>query len=120
MLCMYNTKHGDLRVEPPGGKRKGDEDIEQCMLREFMEETGCEVRIKDLIGVYETRSPEGSFNVYMYLVEIVNGEPENKENAKHSELTWHSYKELEQFKKEGDLVPNLCEALPKLKGYFTD
>ena len=42
----------------------------------------------------------------------------NKENMKHSKLTWHTYEELEQFRKEDVLVPNLCEALPKLKVYF--
>ncbi|OGQ53215.1 MAG: hypothetical protein A3J24_02330, partial [Deltaproteobacteria bacterium RIFCSPLOWO2_02_FULL_53_8] len=67
LLLVHNIKHNGLRIEPPGGKRHLDEGREDAVIREVMEETGLGVKVTGLFGVYATDSPEGRFNVYMYL-----------------------------------------------------
>lgn len=39
----------------PGGSVDGDESLPQAALRETKEETGCDVRISSLLGVYECK-----------------------------------------------------------------
>lgn len=116
LLVIHNTKC-ELRVEPPGGKRKDYETIEECAKREFFEETGINPNLVSLFGMYSTTSPEGEFNVYMYLAGI-NGNVNVMEPSKHSKLEWCSYDNLLKLKEQGVLVPNLCSALDELKVYL--
>ena len=118
MLLVHNTKHNGLRIEPPGGKRKSDEDLEECVIREVKEELGIEIQPIKLFGVYETNSPEGEFKVYMYLSEIKEGTPSLVEQEKISKFGWYSFEDMKKLKEQGTLVPNLCSALDGLKNHL--
>lgn len=117
LLMVHNTKNG-LRIEPPGGKKKEEEEWLIAVIREVQEELGVMVRPARLFGEYDTRSPEGEFLVRMYFCEIIDGEPEILEPDKIPQFGWYTCAELERFKDEGVLVPNMVEALPKLKKYL--
>ena len=118
LLLVHNTKHNGLRLEPPGGKRYDDESLESCVVREVREELGIKIRPIRLFGIYGTNSPEGDFIVYMYLAEIVTGEIKLVESDKISNYGWYSIKDMEEFERQGVLVPNLCSALDDLRKYF--
>lgn len=122
LLTIHNIKHGNIRIEPPGGKRREGESLYGCLVRETFEELGIIVRPYRLFGIYKTVSPEGEFNVAMYLTRIVSGEPviQEREKLKHSAFGWYDIEELIRFNERGLLVPNLNAALPGLlaKGYL--
>jgi 8-oxo-dGTP pyrophosphatase MutT (NUDIX family) len=117
LLMVHNVKQG-LRIEPPGGKKKDDEEWLIAVIREVYEELGVKVRPARLFGEYDTRSPEGEFRVRMYFSDITDGEPEILEPEKIPSFGWYTYAELERFREEGTLVPNMVEALPGLRKYL--
>lgn len=117
ILLVHNTKHG-LRVEPPGGKKRDEEEWAIAVIREVQEELGVKVRPARLFGEYATHSPEGDFTVRMYLSEIIEGEPRVIEPEIIPDFGWYTYEDLERFASVGILVPNMVEALPKLKKYL--
>ena len=60
----------------PGGIVEYGESVEQAALREALEETGLQVRLLALIGVYSEpgRDPRGHFVSVAFLAESVGGE----------------------------------------------
>jgi len=118
LLLVHNTKHNQLRIEPPGGKKTLDETIEECVIREVNEELGLVINPTQLLGVYKTNSPEGDLSVHMFLSEVKKGDITLKEPCKISNYGWYSFNEMLKLKDKGVLVPNLCEALDDLKSYL--
>lgn len=115
LLLVHNIKHNGLRNEPPGGKRHDGEGRVEAVVREIMEETGLGVKVTGLFGLYVTDSPEGRFNVYMYLCEAGTGEPAVMEPHLIGGLGWYSYKDMEAMAAAGSLVPNMVAALAELR-----
>jgi len=115
ILLVHNTKHNRLRIEPPGGKREDNESLEECVIREVKEELGIFIEPKELFGAFDTNSPEGNFRVYMYISEISSGKPSLMEPDKISGFGWYTLKEIEKFREQGTLVPNMCLALDELQ-----
>jgi len=60
----------------PGGLAEYGEKVEQAAMREAKEETGLEVKLIRLVGVYSdpTRDPRGHYISIAYLAEAVSGE----------------------------------------------
>ncbi len=52
----------------PGGKLELGETLEQCARREFIEETGCDLRIVKQIGAYVCYDPDTEFEKQVVLV----------------------------------------------------
>ena len=115
MLLVYNIKHEKVRIETPGGKIEENETPEECAARESFEELGIKIRVKELLGKYGTNTPEGYFESYMFITEIVEGEPEVKAPDEISKFGWYSKEEIEEFIDKGLLVPNLIVAFEDLK-----
>lgn len=61
----------------PGGFVEDDETVEEAARREVLEETGLEVRLVDLVGVYSGpgRDPRGPTLSVAFLGEVVSGRP---------------------------------------------
>lgn len=114
LLLISNIKHNQLRIEPPGGKVKNDETPEHALIGEVKEEIGVNIKPIELFGIYDTRSPEEDFEVYMYLSKIINGKIRirKEERTKIRKPKWYTIDDLidNEF-----LVPNVCRAIPKLK-----
>ena len=79
----------------PGGFMEIDETPEETVLREVREETGLEVRLTGLLGLYlDSYGPEDvTLNIY-FLAEPVAGEPRPLSEA--SEVRWFAPDELPQ------------------------
>ena len=67
----------------PGGKLEGDETIEETARREVKEETGLEVRLERVIGVYSKpgRDPRGRFVSVAFLAYPISGILESGSDA---------------------------------------
>ena len=117
LLLVSNIKEG-LRVEPPGGKRRHGEGLETCVVREAGEELGIEIEPIRLLGTYPTDSPEGQFDVHMFLSRITRGTPHIREKEKFSGFDWYTFARIQELQQRGVLVPNMCLALEDLRDYL--
>ncbi len=78
----------------PGGFCEWGETTEQCCARETREETGVDVKVGRLLGVYSDpkRDPRGHTVTIVYACEPVRGEAVGSDDA--AEARWFSRKEL--------------------------
>ncbi len=116
ILLAHNVKYHPERVEPPGGKVHNGETRKEAVVREVFEELGIKVKAGKLFGIFDTASQEGRFKVYMYLCDIVEGEPFLKEPDKIGAFGWYTFADMKGFEKKGLLAPNLVEAMGELEG----
>jgi 8-oxo-dGTP diphosphatase len=85
----------------PGGMLELGESIEEGVRRELQEETGIEVRVRDLIEVFERIIPgEGGRTRYHFVIvdywcEMVRGEARAASDV--TDVAWASEDELEQY-----------------------
>ena len=120
IILVHNVKYHPVRIEPPGGKRHTGETRKEAVVREVFEEIGLSVKPGKLFGVFDTASREGSFKVYMYLCDVVGGEPYLKEPEKIDAFGWYTIAEMKGFAAKGALAPNMVEALPELGGALSE
>ncbi|HOG24338.1 MAG TPA: (deoxy)nucleoside triphosphate pyrophosphohydrolase [Candidatus Omnitrophota bacterium] len=66
--------HGGL-WEFPGGKRKPDETLENCLAREVREELAVEILPERLLERQDRAYPGGMIRLFFYLCQWISGEP---------------------------------------------
>ena len=73
----------------PGGKMEDKERIEETAVREAREETGLDVRLEKVVGVYSKngRDPRGRFVSVVYLASPVSGVLEAASDAEELMIT---------------------------------
>lgn len=83
-----SPEHGYWSI--PGGSVEFGETIEDAIVREVKEELGLEVRIIKMLRVTNHILKEKKIHWVSpaFLVKIISGEPQNKENTKHNEIRW--------------------------------
>ncbi len=81
----------------PGGFLDYGERLEECVVREVLEETGLSTRIVDLVGVYSSpdRDPRGHFVTAVYHLEPVSGTVRAGDDA--SDAEWVPMDKLPKF-----------------------
>ncbi len=120
LLLVENIKHG-LRIEPPGGKVHDGETHEEACIREVKEELGVTVTPTEHFSSHVIDTPEGRFAVELFLCTITEGEPRGDlEPGKIGGCGWYGYDDLQKLAREGTLVPDVCEALPRLERHMKD
>lgn len=83
VLMIKSPRYGDW--EFPGGQVEESETIPHAVEREVFEETGINVRVKSLVGIYSnTRKP--SIVNLDFICEYISGEP--KTSAESSQVEW--------------------------------
>ena len=58
LLCVEELANGALVINQPAGHLEPDESLLQAALRETREETGWNVRITHVLGLYQWQAPE--------------------------------------------------------------
>jgi ADP-ribose pyrophosphatase YjhB (NUDIX family) len=75
----------------PGGKVEFGERVADAIRREIAEEIGVTISLTRPLGYVETAGLDGQHWVSpIHLAEIIAGEPENREPAKHEAIVWAS------------------------------
>src|SRR5688500_17037780 len=72
----------------PGGKLDGNETIEETAVREAKEETGLDVALQQVLGVYSDpgRDPRGRFVSVVYIANVSGGELKAGSDAEEVKL----------------------------------
>jgi 8-oxo-dGTP diphosphatase len=89
----------------PGGRLEHGETLAEAAAREVLEETGLEVKVSDLLGVYEALG-DTHFVVLDYLAEPVGGDEPNA-GADAAESRWVPLEEISGL----ECTPRLAETL---------
>lgn len=84
LIERKNPPHG---LALPGGFVDRGERVEAALVREMQEETGLEVRIKRLLGVYSDPDRDPRFHtVSVVYVAEAEGEPKGADDAKRADI----------------------------------
>ncbi len=98
----------------PGGKLELGETLEQCARREFIEETGCDLRIARQVGAYTSYDPCTEFEKQVVLIyyqgDVTAGDPCVGEGV--TDIGWFSLAEVEAMAKAG-IVPRIILQVAK-------
>ncbi len=73
-LLLVRHNYGGRRWFLPGGGHRGSESPEEAMVREMREETGLEVEIVGLVGVYFYTGWYKRDHIYIFACRYVDGE----------------------------------------------
>ncbi len=83
-LLVVKENYDRFRWSLPGGALEDGETPEEACARETLEETGVEVRVEHLVGIYEL--PE--ITVHAFRCTIVQGEPTLQPTDELSAVEW--------------------------------
>src|SRR5688572_24859482 len=84
-LLLLRHAYDRRRWGPPGGRIEPGEDPLDAVVREAREETGVDVAVEHLIGLYRL---ENGFAAYAFACRIVDGAPTIQDRAEMPELGW--------------------------------
>jgi 8-oxo-dGTP diphosphatase len=87
ILIKRNTEPFKGKLAIPGGFVEAEETVEQAALREAKEETGLEVKLKGILGVYSDpkRDPRGRVTAIVFISKPVGGELKASSDAAKAE-----------------------------------
>ncbi len=91
-LLMYkrNKSLGRGLWELPGGKLEFGENLKDCIVREFKEETGLDVKVEKLVSIAPSKTYGKHYIIFSFLVSLVNSEQKAEllEPDTHQKLEW--------------------------------
>ncbi len=73
-VMLARTTYGARHIGPPGGRIEHGESPVAAVRREFSEETGFEIHVDRLIGIYSFTDQDHEALAYAFLCSIVAGE----------------------------------------------
>jgi 8-oxo-dGTP diphosphatase len=97
LLGKRKGSHGEGEYASPGGHLELNESIEDCVLREIAEETGLDLKIKDLKFLCAINLRRYAPKHYLHLSMVADwkdGEPKIMEPDKQESWEWFSLNDL--------------------------
>jgi ADP-ribose pyrophosphatase YjhB (NUDIX family) len=97
-LIVEESASGALVFNQPGGHIEAGESPEEAARREALEESGCDIRIDGLLGVYLWIHPQTRQNFLriVYAAELVSRDPSQPLDAVIRAVHWLTRDELEK------------------------
>ncbi len=116
ILLIEENRLGGRRLNTPGGRVRPYEAPRATAARKVREETGLDIRVRDLVAVIEgTWSDGGNYARFVYEAELLGGE---ERAEKDSVLHWVASEQL--LRPESLPVPVMTMEEEMLKEYVTD
>ena len=96
LLERKDTWYENEKYLPPGGNVDEGEDPKNACVRELLEETGIQVDVTKmkLLWNYSNELVGRLFDNYYYITTEYQGELDNKEPHRHSDVAWFSLDKL--------------------------
>ncbi len=91
--AVVKENYDRRRYSLPGGALEADESALDTVVREALEETGVEIAVDHVIGVYRL---ENGFTATLFRCSISNGEPTKPETGEIAEVAWFARDEIPQ------------------------
>ncbi len=127
-ICEYDGKvlllkirsksaHDAGRWEIPGGKVKKCEYFDNALKREYLEETGIEVDVDELLNVvrrdYTACKTNEEVKSIQLIMKVTCQSDEVTISEEHDDYGWFSYDEVDDMISKGLLTPPAVEAFGK-------
>jgi len=111
-LLVEERAMGSIVLNQPGGHLESGETPEQAVVREVLEETGCHVHCKDLIGVYLWIHPQSrqQFLRIMYVAEFIGRDESLPLDPNIVRVRWMSAADL-QDRRRATRTPVVLRAI---------
>lgn len=95
-LFVEEFKAGRMVLNQPAGHLEADESLSEAALRETLEETGWEVELTALLGIYLYTAPSNgvTYQRVCFSARPVRHDPERELDADISGITWLTRDEL--------------------------
>jgi len=99
LLVRRNKKPFVGKLDTPGGFVNYGETVEHAAIREAKEETGLDVKLVDILGVYSDpkRDPRKHVVTVMFIGKILRGKPRVNDKT---EVRYVSFYDMKKLKKE--------------------
>lgn len=94
LLSQRLAEHGNGTWCPPGGHLEFHEKIEECAIRETIEETGLNIEDIKVLDFLEDFYPEKHYITFITTGTICGGSIINPEPHKHTEWQWFDWDDL--------------------------
>ena len=101
-LMVKENSGGRLVYNQPAGHVELDESLLDAAIRETLEETAWRVNLVQLLGIYQTTSPENGITYirHCFIAKVIGTRTERKLDEDIAEALWVSLEELEQRESE--------------------
>ena len=94
-LMVIEKDDGHIVINQPAGHVEEGESFESAAVREALEETGFDVELNDLIGLYTIEGKNSvTYHRLCYSAKRLNQTPNEKLDDDIIETTWLSYEEI--------------------------
>jgi len=87
-VLLIRENYDRRRYGLPGGAVEPGETPVEAVVREVLEETGLEVDVGPLVGMYTLRNPEHTLMCFAFRCEIAGGEPAVPSTGEIAEVAW--------------------------------
>jgi 8-oxo-dGTP pyrophosphatase MutT (NUDIX family) len=104
---LARTTYGARQIGPPGRRIEQGESPVAAGRREFSEETGFEIHVDRLIGIYSFTDEDHEAFVYAFLCSIVGGELQIQRDE-ISEVIWSDPREMLYRVVRHDRIERAC------------
>ncbi|MFR2534465.1 MAG: NUDIX domain-containing protein [Clostridia bacterium] len=108
LLIKFSKKWGK-KYAPIGGKIEEKESPIECMIREFKEETNCELVSPKLKGVNYYRQDEQEGIIFIYIATKYKGKMNSSEEGKLQWVPIEEISKVEQFEMNSKFTKYLLE-----------
>ena len=87
-VLLIKENYHRRRYGLPGGALEAGETPVEAVVREVREETGLEVNVGQLVGMYTLRNPQHTLVCFAFRCEIARGEPAIPRTGEIAEVAW--------------------------------